>query len=351
MSEEDQPGNADPNIIPVQQEGVAEQAAQGLGEAAVVAVDPSIDPEHHELTEEEKMARQEQDPDRAYDMAHASDDFRTKAVDSRQLEERKKSIPNELVAALNARSDFDDTPKPSVLHPLARRQHEAEARQKQIDVRDAREIQDVRSRSYNAANRVAINTAESDSEKVDDGAFFQPSFIHPEDRAKFYDTRAEAIEEWAGILHDHPISQEYVAAHPNVDFSPQGLVRIEAQQIRLKRELSGVQERNRRGSGLVRLELGAIGYNPSHPNGATEVKELLAEVDEEQARVWEAFESEADELSLQMTNMHKKLIEEVRAKPLQIHIGKIEQVLNDVSAGRTNEAQGSESHEEPQTST
>jgi hypothetical protein len=345
MGEEDHPENTDPNIISAQQEGASEQAAQGLGEAAVVAVDPSIDPEHHELSEDEKMARQEQDPDRAYDMAHASDDFRTKAVDSRQLEERKKSIPNELVAALNARSDFDDMPKPSVLHPLARRQHEAEARQKQIDVRDAREIEDVRSRSYNAANRVAIDTAESDYEKVDDGAFFQPSLVHPEDRAKFYDVRAEAIEEWAGILHDHPVSPEYIAAHPDVDFTPQGLLRMEAKQIRLGRELKSVEERIKKEIGFVRLQVDATGYNPPNPNGIKEVRELLAEADEEQAKAWDGLIAEAGEASSQMTDMHKKLLEEVRVNPLQRQIGQIEQVLNDVSSGHTTGEQESSPQE------
>lgn len=46
-------------------------------------------------------------------------------------------------------------------------------------------------------------------------------------QAGYSDRDAEKWEEWAGILHDHPISDEYKAAHPEVNFEIRSLVRLE----------------------------------------------------------------------------------------------------------------------------
>jgi len=44
-----------------------------------------------------------------------------------------------------------------------------------------------------------------------------------------YDKRADRVEEIAGVLHDHPVSQDFQDANPEVDITPKGLlIRAEA---------------------------------------------------------------------------------------------------------------------------
>jgi hypothetical protein len=45
--------------------------------------------------------------------------------------------------------------------------------------------------------------------------------------AERYDRAAERYEEWAAILHDKPVSEEYKAAHPDFSFSAGSLVRTD----------------------------------------------------------------------------------------------------------------------------
>jgi len=47
--------------------------------------------------------------------------------------------------------------------------------------------------------------------------------------AERYDNAADKIEDWAAILHDHPVSEDYKQTHIGVDFSPVGLSRSEDQ--------------------------------------------------------------------------------------------------------------------------
>lgn len=47
----------------------------------------------------------------------------------------------------------------------------------------------------------------------------------------YYIDRIAAVKEkWAGILHDHPVSDEYKASHPEISFTPEGLQMAEEHQ-------------------------------------------------------------------------------------------------------------------------
>jgi hypothetical protein len=48
-----------------------------------------------------------------------------------------------------------------------------------------------------------------------------------ERRAKEFDEIAERKENWAQILYENPISEKYEAEHPDVDFQPDNLVKLE----------------------------------------------------------------------------------------------------------------------------
>jgi hypothetical protein len=41
------------------------------------------------------------------------------------------------------------------------------------------------------------------------------------------DKYANRVAEWAGVLHEHPVSREYAEAHPEVSFTPEGLYSFE----------------------------------------------------------------------------------------------------------------------------
>lgn len=57
------------------------------------------------------------------------------------------------------------------------------------------------------------------------------------------DNKAKIIESWADVLHDHPVSEAYKEAHPDVDFSARGLAKIEVAVNRRFREILGEVEK------------------------------------------------------------------------------------------------------------
>ena len=53
---------------------------------------------------------------------------------------------------------------------------------------------------------------------------------------------AEALEDWTGILHDHPISEAYRKTHEEVDFSPRALHRVDMDTRRTVEDAQRLEE-------------------------------------------------------------------------------------------------------------
>ncbi|HEY5152652.1 MAG TPA: hypothetical protein VII55_01635 [Candidatus Saccharimonadales bacterium] len=170
------------------------------------------------------------DESTAWSLAHATKDFRGKAADNRAI----------------ARSQDEDHPKavrigdvvgeePSRLRPLKHADYEGRLKGLQDEYYEFNE-------KTHAANVAADRQAIEDIPELqntpdlvrDEGVspefarlFDGPPHWSPERRAEAYDRRADRIEEWAEILHDHPLSIEFKKAHRPEQFQPKALVRME----------------------------------------------------------------------------------------------------------------------------
>lgn len=67
------------------------------------------------------------------------------------------------------------------------------------------------------------------------GGLYKPEFWHSAEVARLemksgikkHEKLADRLEDWAGVLHEHPVSDAFKEAHPGVDFSPETLVQLE----------------------------------------------------------------------------------------------------------------------------
>ncbi len=331
------------------QESATAEAAQGLGEAAIEGLEdlPPAEAETEFRPREEEPTTRIKDIHKAEAMAVESDEFRSKAAASRKLGKERFQSP-ELLAADVALDEAFDAPEPPRYRPFARRQHVQ-------DIKDARwafwVAKDVQRHEYTAANETAERTAEADFVRVN-GVEFGFSYLrNPEMRAKFYDDRAAAIEEWAGILHDHPVSEAYLADHPGLEITPESLVRMEVDEMNMERVLTSQEYRVAQG-GQAGTRLNAIGYELRHMvrsergNGmihpdATrqrqELKELLSNADAAAVQEWETIVSQADRIGDRILRLHAKLLEEIKIKPLRNQLTLTRTLLDDIYSGRASE--------------
>lgn len=57
-----------------------------------------------------------------------------------------------------------------------------------------------------------------------------------------FEEGAKPIEYWAGVLHDNPINENYVTTHPEVDFTPLGLIDLKEQAREARQEAKEAQK-------------------------------------------------------------------------------------------------------------
>jgi hypothetical protein len=133
------------------------------------------------------------DESKAWDMAHASHEARTDAAELRSAADNTdkfytaiKNIDTEKI--FEAKKWFGENPdKSPSLQEQARTVNEAYD-EESVDSKVAQELRE---------------------------------------EAKIIDSRADNIEKWAGILHDHPVSDEYCMKYPEVEFSASNLADME----------------------------------------------------------------------------------------------------------------------------
>ena len=142
-----------------------------------------------------------------------------------------------------------------------------------------------------------------------------------------YDDEASRREDWAGALHDHPPSEEYQAAHPEISFTTEGLMaaeelleyredRVEEEQDYLEDWEAATFESGRFNSGLLETMFGNFCYDKS-------LDELLTNPDATLRDLRDHF------LKLRRGRLEKQVS---KANALQA-------VLDDVRHGRTAEQQ------------
>jgi len=154
---------------------------------------------------------------------------------------------------------------------------------------------------------------------------------------------ANGLEDWAGVLHDHPVSKEYEEAHPEVRFTPEGLLHTWHLLQYRKDELARIEEEYASDEdwGMVKLPVRLQTYVLDKPPipvpGSADYEQRLkeAELEPELANLLSNPNTTLDELRGYFKDLEKK--------QLQGWVDESEKVLDDVRSGRTGEQVSPES--------
>jgi hypothetical protein len=277
------------NQVPAQSEGQSDVNAQDtpitvheFGQES-----PQVDPSNEQSDD---TSGQVEDVSKAWDMATASDESRTKAAMVRNRDDKEEVFRSLLAEPLPSRSIF----------PSKAGERAAAIEQRQV--------------------------AEDAFKSATVPPFENQEFSGFKRSAEEYDAQAEAIETWAGILHDHPVSEAYLETRPDLDVTPEGLYRLEKEaqkdsDIAARIEYAVDQERN-----LQKIRA-AIGADP-------EIKAALRLANEATANVYTAALDKVNEGLEEYYGAVKQLKIETRVKPLQNKAALINSLLEDIRSGR-----------------
>lgn len=171
-------------------------------------------------------------------------------------------------------------------------------------------------------------------------------------QARYADSTAEAIEEWAGILHEHPVSEAYKEAHSGIDFEPRALKDLDRARFEREREAELYEFI------AYKLETGANKSTFDEYNGerrmpsyeeerAHTVEGILfsrrlgynaAYTDSNLQLEWHDLETNPDTTIAQLCDFHAKLLREYVVPRAQNQANVIKSLLEDVRSGRASES-------------
>ncbi len=164
-------------------------------------------------------------------MAEAEDEFRTRAVENRNVSRAPQELVDKLHALSEVRGQLDD-PKPRIKRFLPNRQERLgeEAGRLQDEVAaDGTVAYGTRRQAIEATHaqyQLDLPSARSIERTLTDESSMA--------RASHYDFMASKIGDWAGALYDQPLSQAFLEAYPGIEFTPKNLAYLEFRQDQLK---------------------------------------------------------------------------------------------------------------------
>jgi hypothetical protein len=142
-------------------------------------------------------------------------------------------------------------------------------------------------------------------------------------RAMAYANRARELETLAGALHEHSVAPEFQAAHPDVEFTPQGLLRKQEEAWRLEEHAGKAADEAARSAISVEV-----------PDVNEEVT-LLASDD--QKKRWGKALADFRQAEAAINSMIPEL-KQLRITQLEDQAQAIKGMLDAVMNGKTNEA-------------
>lgn len=320
MAGEDAPQEPPKELMEGEQHPVTEpDTTEALGEAAVGG--PTQIPVGDEG--ENPHPNREDDPERAHDMAIAGDELRTKAVADRNIKRNYDENMAKLDESHRGLSDLNDE-KPS----NRRERKEIEKRREELLAeRDFHYETVMKEDGHWDINGSAERQFAKDFQH--EGMYMAFPSGDPETRAKHYDERASRVEEWAGILHDHPVSEAFREAHPGVDITPESLVYLEDETTWLKLELEGLDHDGRAVSHDVKSILRGSRGTLSE-SSIQKIQELLPLASKERDDEWEKLTAALHESAAAIDAFKVNLAKEVRSGPLQNKLAMAKKLLDDV---------------------
>ena len=164
------------------------------------------------------------------------------------------------------------------------------------------------------------------------------------ERARRLDEDAERMEEWAEILHDNPVSDDYRAAHPDFSFGPRSMVMLEylvkgdeeerAMGFMTESEARFDNPENRRLYSISQALYDDIRGLPTREEGKNWQGLKPEEVDADKfIKELRSLETSGSTTLNDLIDLHKRIVQATMSA-LQRHAEERKTVLEDVKNGR-----------------
>jgi len=299
------------------EEGSADQIPQGGEDSAGV---PSEGPDHPYTRED--------DVEKARVMAEAENKFRTKAAENRAIlqpseeELRVKEITHQLRTA---------HPKSMSAIGRWRLGRERDRLREAYTGPVYRRAEEERTQANEEAAREFVRDFPFDADDPDTSL----TKTNPGDRAQWYDERASRIGDWAGALHDHPLSDEFKAEYEGFQFAPRMMVRLEDSVTRGERELERLEEQLLSESiigGDIHNAVNGLSSNDARRE-RDEISRMVATAGQEAPELddqREALRAEGEALAERFDEFRRHLIEEVEIPKVRNSNALTRKFINDV---------------------
>jgi hypothetical protein len=148
----------------------------------------------------------------------------------------------------------------------------------------------------------------------------------PIERAEIYEAHARELEQWGETLHEHPVGQAFREAHPDLEITPESLVRSQ-------REVYAIVEQAYREryteTVYSRFKVPDLG-------GA------LVMVSSEELKEWQQMMNDAYAVERKINDLARNLTvkaSEAKAEPLMRKAAELQAALDAIRDGKTNEAE------------
>ncbi len=271
----------------------------------------------------------EQDEAKAEVMAHAEDDFRSKAAANRAQDASVGKIIKRAIEVHDVEKDLQKAPQQfSGLQRLGMKGKRA---------RLYGEMQEIveKDLEHELGNRRAFQHDFSAERHPDGPGRYADKMGQASDRAKYYDQQASRIGDWAGILHDHPLSEEFLKTHSEIPSDPEEapkiLVRLEDNAVALERIIA---RNDRHSRNTFRAELSALHMDEGQLGVASpqvqEFNQLLNHATPDEAEEYLDIVQEMHSSAKALDDLHDRLYDRLETDPLREQVVLIGDILHDV---------------------
>ncbi len=256
-----------------------------------------------------------EDESKALRMARSGDPFRTMAANNRKIEAQKG-----LAADLNSKfEEIDSRSDPSLFQVRNRRQYRRE-RSTALEQRNQAE------NDFNTSNNRAYREQHAWSNDLP--GYEMALSTDPAQRAKYYDERAAKVEEWAAILHDHPLSEAFHESHPNVSVSPASLYQLE---LEVQKDLDLATDYEHLAENIYNKK---VEQEVRKFENYWDIQSLLEKADEVANQEYDRIQAELDTVLDSSRSFYQELFKTVVVQPLRNKAVAVQSMLDEIKSGQ-----------------
>jgi len=154
---------------------------------------------------------------------------------------------------------------------------------------------------------------------------------------EYLDQKAELIENWAGILHDHPVSQKYQDEHPEIQFTPRNMAGVEQYAHSIESQIRFIEEQLTDKSKGLESIFNGISYI-GRPDGNYPILDLVSQSrqseDTEYADEWDRLQHDKTTTVQQFLDFYARGIEKFVTDPLRTEAACLRIIPNEIKSGK-----------------